>query len=202
VLARSTVIRILWQNIDVSRSKSRQVFEKVGKFISFRRRRDVFRIAPFAGVSLNAPSLMRWSAGVAGENGGIGSSTHFSWNMSGFFVHACKESAERRDQQEASAPLLQRPPYHSALIPGTSARIFDLSDTTADEAIDRARALADASRLAATSGATIKAFRVLDPPRLLDIAADTRSRTLEIDVHTRSFDATYVYICMTVSTSA
>jgi hypothetical protein len=119
-------------------------------------------LPPFAGVSLNAPSLMRWSAGVTGENGGIRSSTHFSWNMSGFFVRACKESAERRDQQEASAPLLQRPPYHSALIPGTSARIFDLSDTTADEAIDRACALADASRLAATSGATIKAFRVLD----------------------------------------
>src|SRR5882757_824383 len=48
-----------------------------------------------------------------------GTSTHFSWNMSRIFVHACKENAERRDQENGSLLLLSRPPYHSALIPGT-----------------------------------------------------------------------------------
>jgi hypothetical protein len=68
---------------------------------------------------------------------------------------------------------------------------------TAGEAIEKSCALAAAGRLAAISGATIKALRVLDPPRVLGAAKDTSSRTLEIDVHTPSFDATYVYICKT-----
>jgi hypothetical protein len=54
------------------------------------------------------------------ENGT--SSTHFSWNMSRVLVHACKETAERRTKEKVSSPLLQRPPYHLALIPGTRLR--------------------------------------------------------------------------------
>src|SRR6266851_2156584 len=46
-------------------------------------------------------------------------STHFSWNMSRVLVHACKETAERRTKKKVSSPLLQRPPYHLALISGT-----------------------------------------------------------------------------------
>jgi hypothetical protein len=69
------------------------------------------------------------------------------------------------------------------------------SAATADEAIEKSCALAAASRLASISGATITALRVLDPPRLFGVAVDANSRTLEIDVHTPSVDATYVYIC-------
>jgi hypothetical protein len=74
---------------------------------------------------------------------------------------------------------------------------FLTCSATADEAIDKACALAAVSRLAGKPGATIKALRVSDPPRLLSVAQDTKSRTLEVDVHTPSYDATYVFICKT-----
>jgi hypothetical protein len=45
-------------------------------------------------------------------------STHFSWNMSRVFVHACKETADA-GPGKGSSPLLQTPPYHSSMIPGT-----------------------------------------------------------------------------------
>src|ERR1019366_4642259 len=49
-------------------------------------------------------------------------STHFSWNMSRVFVHACKETADA-GLGKGSSPLLQTPPYHSSMIPGTSSLI-------------------------------------------------------------------------------
>ena len=36
------------------------------------------------------------------------SSTHFSWNMSRVFVHACKETAERRDQEKVRHRCFKR----------------------------------------------------------------------------------------------
>ena len=35
-------------------------------------------------------------------------STHFSWNMSRVFVHACKETAERRDQEKVRHRCFKR----------------------------------------------------------------------------------------------
>src|SRR5216683_6979824 len=57
----------------------------------------------------------------------IHTSTHFSWNMSRVLVHACKETAERRTKKKVSSPLLQRPPYHLALIPGTRVPVFQIN---------------------------------------------------------------------------
>jgi len=47
--------------------------------------------------------------------------------MSRVLVHACKETAERRTKKKVSSPLLQRPPYHLALIPGTRVPVFQIN---------------------------------------------------------------------------
>src|ERR1700726_1534026 len=49
--------------------------------------------------------------------------THFSWNMSRLFSTHAKKTTERRHQERGSSRLIQRPPYHLALIPGTRGRI-------------------------------------------------------------------------------
>lgn len=68
---------------------------------------------------------------------------------------------------------------------------------TADDAFDKACALAAVSRLTGKPGATVEALRILDPPRLFSAAQDTKARVVEVDMHTPSNDATYVFICKT-----
>jgi|ERR1017187_2146190 hypothetical protein len=71
------------------------------------------------------------------------------------------------------------------------------SAATADEAIDKSCASMASSRLPATPGTTVQALRISDPPRLFRVPGDETSRLLEIDVHTESRDATYIFICKT-----
>jgi hypothetical protein len=66
---------------------------------------------------------------------------------------------------------------------------------TADEATDKACASIAAGRL--PGGTTVQALRISDPPRLFRVPGDETSRLLEIDEHSKSGDATYIFICMT-----
>src|SRR5713101_7389646 len=48
---------------------------------------------------------------ICGKGARSSASTHFSWNMSRVVVHACKETAERKDHEKDSSTPLQRQPY-------------------------------------------------------------------------------------------
>jgi len=68
------------------------------------------------------------------------------------------------------------------------------SAATADEATDKACASIAAGRLPAAPATTVKALRISDAPR---VPGDETWRLLEFDVHSKSGDATYIFICKT-----
>jgi hypothetical protein len=66
---------------------------------------------------------------------------------------------------------------------------------SADEAADKDCADAAASRARTVPGAVIKAVHIRKPPQIIGAPKDDMSLTLEVEITSRSINATYVYIC-------
>lgn len=65
----------------------------------------------------------------------------------------------------------------------------------ADEASDRSCVSIAVSRLPPISGSTIARSLVSDPAQIVGVPEDKFTRKVELDVHSETLDATYMFIC-------